>query len=228
MPSWIPTFNSIYERLFDRYGPQAWWPAQGRFEIALGAVLTQGTAWTNAAKAIRCLKEAGADRPETLARLSEAALARHIRPAGFHNVKAARLMAFTAWWLDNGGHRGLNALPTATLRASLLAVNGVGRETADAIVLYAFQRRVFVIDAYARRVFSRVGLVSGDEKYEHLRAKLEDAFTGEAPECNEYHALIVEHGKVHCRSRPLCEGCPLAGLCEFRKRTAPSPAGGRG
>lgn len=217
MPPQSATFDSIYDRLLARYGPQGWWPARGRFEIAIGAVLTQGTAWTNAAKAIHCLKEAGSHRPEALARLSNAVLARRIRPAGFHNVKAARLKALTAWWLDNGGYRGLNAWSTEALRAGLLEVRGIGRETADAIVLYLFERRVFVVDAYARRIFSRVGLIGGREGYEHLRARLQDDFSGQTPECNEYHALIVEHGKVHCRTRPLCEGCCLAGLCRFRE-----------
>lgn len=209
------TYNDIYQRLMNCYGPQAWWPARGRFEIAIGAVLTQGTAWTNAAKAIASLKRTRSHRPEALRKLPRPRLAERIRQAGFHNVKAARLKALADWWLDHGGYRGLQRLPTDELRGGLLAVHGIGRETADAIVLYVFERRVFVIDAYARRVFSRVGMIGGGEGYEVLRRGIEDAFTGGAAGCNEYHALIVEHGKTYCRSKPLCGGCCLVAVCEY-------------
>lgn len=209
------TYDKIYNRLIDRYGPQDWWPARGRFEIAVGAVLTQGTAWTNAAKAIGNLRQTRSLRPEAIRQLSESRLAERIRQAGFHNVKAARLKALTDWWLRHGGYRGLQRLPTDELRYGLLDVHGIGRETADAIVLYVFERRVFVIDAYARRLFSRIGMIDGEEGYEMLRRDIEDAFTGRAPECNEYHALIVEHGKTHCRSKPLCGSCCLESVCNY-------------
>lgn len=209
------TYDTIYERLVNRYGPQGWWPARGRFEIALGAVLTQGTAWTNAARAIENLKRTRLHRPEAIRQLSQPQLAGQVRPAGFHNVKAARLKALAQWWLDNGGYRGLRRLSTDALRGGLLGVHGIGRETADAILLYVFERRVFVIDAYARRLFSRVGMIDGDEGYELLRGALEAAFTGRAPECNEYHALIVAHGKTHCRAEPRCGGCCLMAVCDY-------------
>lgn len=211
------TYDQIYDRLMTRYGPQGWWPARGRFEIAIGAVLTQGTAWTNAARAIASLKRTRSHRPEALRKLPPARLAECIRQAGFHNVKAARLKALAEWWLEHGGYRDLQRLPTDELRSGLLAVHGIGRETADAIILYVFERRVFVIDAYARRVFSRVGIIGDDEGYETLRCRTEDAFTGGVAECNEYHALIVEHGKTHCRPTPLCDGCCLAAVCDYAK-----------
>lgn len=198
-----------------RYGPQGWWPARGRFEIAIGAVLTQGTAWTNAARAIGRLKRNRAHRPEAIRRLTRAQLAECIREAGFHNVKAGRLKALTDWWLEGGGYRGLQRRPTDELRGGLLDVHGIGRETADAIVLYVFERRVFVIDAYARRLYSRIGLIDGDEDYETLRGDIQNAFKGGAAACNEYHALIVEHGKTHCRARPSCDGCCLASVCSY-------------
>ncbi len=207
--------NEIYDRLMDRYGPQGWWPARGRFEVVLGAVLTQGTAWNNAARAIDSLKRARSHRPEAIRQLSSARLASLVRPAGFHNVKAARLKAVADWWLANGGYRALHRLSTDELRRGLLKVHGIGRETADAILLYVFERRVFVIDAYARRLFSRIGLIDGSEPYESLRGDFEAAFTGGTPECNEYHALIVEHAKTHCRSKPLCRGCCLEAVCEY-------------
>jgi len=212
------TYDDIYHHLMTRYGPQGWWPARGRFEIAIGAVLTQGTAWTNAARAIARLKAARRHSPEAIRALPPSRLAGHVRPAGFHNVKAARLKALAAWWLDGGGYRGLQRLDTARLRGGLLAVHGIGRETADAITLYVFERRVFVIDAYARRLYARLGIAQGDEPYESLRGTIERAFKGGAAECNEYHALIVEHGKTHCRARPSCGGCCLASDCNYANR----------
>lgn len=209
------TYDQIYDLLLDRYGPQGWWPARGRFEVAIGAVLTQGTAWTNAAKAIAALKRTRSHRPEAIRQLPASDLADRIRPAGYHNVKAARLKALTAWWLRGGGYRGLHRLATDELRHSLLEVHGIGRETADVIVLYVFERRVFVIDAYARRLFGRIGLIDGDEGYEALRGCIEAAFSGGVAECNEYHALIVAHGKAHCRARPLCGGCCVASVCSY-------------
>lgn len=207
------TFNEVYDRLLGRYGPQEWWPANDPFEIVVGAVLTQGTAWTNAARGIEALKTTRSLHPAAIDALSGPALAERIRPAGFHNVKTGRLKAVSGWWLDGGGYRGLRSRPTGDLRAGLLRTHGIGRETADAIVLYAFGRRVFVVDAYARRVFSRVGLIEGGEGYEKLREEFEERFDGNSEGCNEYHALIVEHGKVHCRARPRCHGCCLADVC---------------
>jgi len=215
VPSAYHPHDSVFERLLERYAPQDWWPARGRFEIALGAVLTQGTAWVGAARAINQLKAAGAHRPAPLDDIGRARLARIIRPAGFHNVKALRLKALARWWLDNDGYRGLRGRPTAALRAELLRVHGIGRETADAILLYLFERRVFVIDAYARRLLSRLGLIRGNEGYEALRALMEEHFSGGVQGCNEYHALIVAHGKSHCRARPVCEGCCLSDLCVY-------------
>ncbi|HSH43192.1 MAG TPA: hypothetical protein VK973_13790 [Arenicellales bacterium] len=208
------SYDAVYQRLMRRYGPQGWWPARGRFEVALGAVLTQGTAWTNAARAIAVLKATRSHRAETLARMSQQDLAQRIRPAGFHNVKAARLKALAANWINGGGYRGLSRLPTGELRRRLLAIHGIGRETADAITLYAFERRIFVIDAYARRLFSRIGMIDGDEAYDTLRVSIEDEFTGGVSACNEYHALIVEHGKTHCRATPVCRGCCLRPVCD--------------
>jgi endonuclease-3 related protein len=211
------TFDDIYKRLMDRYGPQGWWPGRGRFEVAVGAVLTQGTAWTNAAKAIAALKQTRSHGPEGMARLSVAQLAARIRPAGFHNVKAERLKALTAWWMEHRAHRGFRSASTDAIRESLLGLNGIGPETADAILLYAFEKRVFVVDAYARRIFSRVGLIDGGETYERLRGRLERHFSGGVRECNEYHALIVQHGKSHCRTSPLCSGCCLASVCAHNR-----------
>lgn len=207
------TYNRIYARLLKRYGAQDWWPADDPFEVAVGAVLTQGTAWLNAARAVEALKQSKALNPRSIAAMPESSLAATIRPAGFHNVKAGRLKGLTGWWLASGGRRGIQGMTSECLRDGLLGIRGIGGETADAIMLYAFERRVFVVDAYARRVFSRIGLIDGDEKYESLRLSLERTFNGAAAACNEYHALIVEHGKTHCRPQPRCNDCCLADVC---------------
>lgn len=198
------------------YGPQDWWPATTRFEVLVGAVLTQNTAWTNVEKAIANLKAAGLLDAQALLALPEADLGQIIRPAGTYNVKAKRLQALCRWFVEQGGFEGLDTWSTPFLRAALLGVHGVGRETADAMLLYAFDRPVFVVDAYARRILGRLGLIEGEPDYETLRASVEDAAPGDTDWFNELHALLVTHGKVHCRPRPRCAGCPLAAVCPAR------------
>lgn len=205
--------KAVYRRLLAAYGPQGWWPGETPFEIAVGAVLTQNTAWTNVERAIAGLAQAGALSPQAIAGMRLDRLGRLIRASGYFNVKARRLRALCRWYLEQGGHDGLQALETNELRPRLLAVHGIGPETADDILLYAFERPVFVIDAYTRRVFSRLGLLDGESGYEHLRAAFERALGPDVPLYNEYHALIVRHGKDVCRTRPRCGGCVLARRC---------------
>ncbi len=204
---------AVFRALLERYGPQHWWPGEGPFEVMVGAVLTQNTAWENVERAIARLKAAGALDARVIAASEPRRLAEWIRPAGYFNVKARRLQAFCAWYLERGGLEALRRQPTETLRADLLAVHGIGPETADDILLYALGRPVFVIDAYTRRLFARLGLVGEDWGYERLRAWFEDGLPREVPLFNEYHALIVRHAKEHCRKRPRCAGCPLASRC---------------
>ena len=207
---------AVYRRLHAAHGPQHWWPGDSAFEIMVGAVLTQNIAWSNVEKAIANLKRAKALSPEAIAGATHRELANWLKPSGYFNVKAKRLRAFCAWLLAQGGTRRLAHWPTKKLREALLGVHGVGPETADDILLYAFQRPVFVIDAYTRRMFGRLGMVRGDEPYETLRAEIETRLGADAPLFNEYHALIVAHAKDMCRPKPRCAGCALAVLCPSR------------
>ncbi len=179
----------------------------------VGAVLTQNTAWTNVEKAIASLKRARALTPEAVVQAPHKKLAGWLRPSGYFNIKARRLTSMCRWLLGHGGVKQLARLSTHDLRNALIAVHGIGPETADDIVLYAFNRPVFVIDAYTRRIFSRLGLIKGDEGYETLRHLFEASFRPDVPLFNEYHALIVKHGKDICRKKPLCAVCCLAGAC---------------
>lgn len=203
----------IYDRLLERYGAQHWWPAETPFEVMVGAVLTQNTAWSNVEKAIANLKAMdGGLGLESLLAVPEERLAAAIRPAGYFNIKAQRLLSLCRFLRR---HQGLERLETERLRAALLSVHGVGPETADDILLYAFDRPVFVIDAYTRRLFSRLGLVDGKRGYESFRGGFEAALESDSALFNEYHALIVVHAKAHCRTRPVCGECPLRDRCPY-------------
>lgn len=203
----------IYEGLFKAYGDQAWWPAESAFEVAVGAVLTQNTAWTNVEKAIAKLRNAGCLSLPGLLALEPVQLAELIRPCGYFNVKAERLCNLCVYLDAQGGIEGLSSWSTERLREGLLSVKGVGPETADDIVLYAFDRPVFVIDTYTRRLLSRAGLARGDEPYEELRSGFEKALPADAELFGQYHALIVRHAKAHCSKRPVCQGCRLFDGC---------------
>jgi len=184
----------------------------------VGAILTQNTAWTNVEKAIANLVIANLVKhdklsPEAIIAARRDHLANWLRPSGYFNVKAERLKNFCRWYVEAGGFDALSKLDTGTLRDTLLSVNGVGPETADDILLYAFGRPVFVIDAYTRRLFSRLGLIVGDVAYEDLRLACEDRLSVDAGLYNEFHALIVLHGKTICRVRPRCGDCVLRQNC---------------
>jgi len=207
---------AVYRRLSAAHGPQRWWPGDSAFEIMVGAVLTQNTAWTQVEKAIGNLKAANALSAEAIVSAPHRRLAGWLRPSGYFNIKARRLRAFCEWLLGNGGVRRLGRLPTDRLRDSLLRVHGIGPETADDILLYAFGRPVFVIDAYTRRIFSRLGLIAGDEKYETLRLAFESRLERDARLYNEYHALIVRHAKEYCRPHPHCTQCVISDFCASR------------
>jgi endonuclease-3 related protein len=203
----------VYARLLAANGKQHWWPGDTVFEIMVGAVLTQNTAWTNVERAIANLKKAGALSPQSIVKAPPRRLAGWLKPSGYFNVKARRLRAMCRWLLEQGGTRKIARLPTHELRQALLAVHGIGPETADDILLYAFRRPVFVIDAYTRRIFQRLRLIEGNEDYETLRRMFETTLDSDTQLFNEYHALIVAHGKDVCRKRPLCRDCCLAERC---------------
>jgi endonuclease-3 related protein len=207
----------IYRSLLAHFGPQHWWPGETPFEVMVGAVLTQNTAWGNVEKAIANLRAVGALSCRALLAMPEAELAQQIRPAGYFNVKAKRLCALCGFLLE----KGVADLPERlrergdvhTLRKALLAVHGVGEETADSILLYALHLRAFVVDAYTRRSFSRLGLLGGDESYGEVQALFQRHMPPDTAIYNEYHALIVRHGKDICRPKPRCPLCPLNRRC---------------
>jgi len=203
---------AMYRALFKAYGPQHWWPGDTPFEIMVGAVLTQNTAWINVEKAIGNLKRERLLSPARLRAVTPRRLAQLIRPSGYFNIKAgrlARLMAFLAGRYGGSLARMLRDDP-AELRKGLLLVNGIGPETADAIMLYAAGKPVFVVDAYTKRIFDRHGLVSEDARYDHVQQLFMDSLPRNAGLFNEYHALLVMVGKRHCKkSAPRCSGCPL-------------------
>ena len=201
----------IFRSLRDAYGPQAWWPAESAFEVVVGAILTQRTTWTNANRAIDGLRSADLWSFPAIRSASEDALADAIRSAGCYRQKTATLRAFADAIVGRAGGdlAAFLALPTKALRRELLAIRGVGPETADAILLYAAGRPSFVVDAYTRRLFERLGTLDGREKYAAVRDRLMAALPPDLALYNEFHALIVRHGKTHCRAAPRCEGCPL-------------------
>lgn len=205
--------RQVFATLDANYGPQGWWPAQTPFEIMVGAVLTQNTAWTNVERALERLTGRCPLTAESILALDEPALADALRPSGYFNVKARRLRSFCQAFVAAGGHTALAALDTLELRRCLLGIGGVGPETADDILLYAFHRPVFVVDAYTRRLFTRLGLLNGDEVYETIRAAFETALGPDVPIFNAYHALIVRHAKEVCRTQPRCAGCCLRAGC---------------
>ena len=211
-------FMQVFDRLYAAYGPQHWWPGDTPFEIMIGAVLTQNTSWTNVEKAIDNLNTNQALHPQVILDTHHKRLASWLKPVGYFNVKAKRLKSYCAWYLQEGEIEVLAKLDTLSLRESLLSVNGVGPETADDILLYAFERPVFVIDAYTKRLFSRLDYVGEDESYEVLRATFEKKLQKHNKKVwlfNEYHALIVHHAKYFCKTKPACEHCCLKKRCQY-------------
>jgi endonuclease III related protein len=210
----------VYRRLLRHRGPLGWWPAATPFEVCLGAILVQNTAWTNVEKALAELRGRGLLSFQGLFPLAAADLAPLIRSAGCHNVKARRVRNFLDFLGREYGGRSdaMSAEAPAALRAKLLAVAGIGRETADSIVLYAAGLPLFVIDAYTRRVFSRLGLVDGDEPYDVLQRAFMDALPADPGLFGDFHAQIVELAKDVCRPRPRCPACVLAPACPSAAR----------
>jgi endonuclease-3 related protein len=203
------------ERALAHYGPLRWWPGRSAFEIAIGAILTQNTAWTNVEKAIAGLRRERLLSLETLGTLTESEIAPRIRASGYFNQKARTVRAFLDWLTLRPG-RGVRVKlrgPLEEVRASLLGVRGIGPETADSILLYAADRPTFVVDAYTRRIMSRHGLVSESVSYAALKAWFEEALPPDVGLFSELHAQMVNVGKDHCRKRRAdCDGCPFAGL----------------
>lgn len=203
----------IYDRLLAFFGHQHWWPGETRFEIMVGAVLTQNTAWTNVAKVITNLKDQGLLSFEAMAAMPHAALAECLRPSGYFNVKASRLQNLFAMVESryNGDLDRLAQDELPSLRQALLSVSGIGPETADSIILYATGKPIFVVDAYSYRILSRHGIISDDgADYHTMQELFMDALPADPALFNEYHALIVRTGKEFCKkNNPRCDSCPL-------------------
>ncbi|KYH30511.1 ultraviolet N-glycosylase/AP lyase [Moorella mulderi DSM 14980] len=207
---------AIYNRLYNYFGPRHWWPADTSFEVIVGAILTQNVAWKNVEQAIANLKAAGLLDPEAMYRATTAELEPHIRPAGYFRTKAKKLKAFVEhlWKRYNGSLTAMFSRPLAELRPEILAIYGIGPETADAILCYAGNYPIMVMDAYTRRVFSRLGFF--DEKITYQG--MQEFFMANLPQdqylYNEYHALIDGLANQLCRkNRPDCSKCPLGDIC---------------
>jgi endonuclease-3 related protein len=204
--------QDMYHAMHARFGHQGWWPGQTPLEICVGAILTQNTNWTNVAKAIANLKNAGALDLPALHALGHGQLAELIRPAGYFNIKAKRVKNFASRVMEtfDGDLRAFLDRPVSSLREDLLSINGIGRETADSMILYAAGKPTFVVDAYTYRILLRHFLIAREDDYESIKELLESALPADLDLYNDYHAQLVAVGKNYCRPAARCEGCPLA------------------
>ncbi|OHB52399.1 MAG: endonuclease [Planctomycetes bacterium GWF2_39_10] len=205
------TLLQIYQKMLDTLGPRQWWPGETPFEVVIGAILTQNTNWSNVEKAIKNLKQAGKLTPKGIHELNVTELAQLIRPSGFFNVKAKRVKAFVNWLFSkyDGKLPRMFAQDLQTLRSDLLAVKGIGPETADSILLYAGNLPTFVVDAYTYRIFSRHELIPEESTYDEIKSLFEENLPKDVKLFNEYHALLVNIGKIFCKPKKVCEQCPL-------------------
>lgn len=224
----------IYKRLLEYFGPQNWWPVDWgyhkrnktdwRFEVIIGAILTQNTRWKNVEKALENLKKEIILDCRKILNLSVERLSELIRPVGFYRIKAERLMNFCKFLCERYGCNldKLGSLSLEELREKLLSIKGIGKETADAIILYAFEKPIFVVDVYTRRIFSRIGLVRGNEEYNEIRKMFEREIDRKIKKkeklleiFKEYHALIDELAKNICKKEPKCRDCPIKDICGY-------------
>ena len=213
-----PSLLSVYRLLRRAHGHAGWWPARTAFEVCVGAILTQNTAWSNVEKALAVLRRRGLLFPSKLRRVPLSRLGALIRSSGVFRVKARRLRAFLDFLqIEYGGRLArMRKEEPQVLRRKLLAVHGIGPETADSIALYAAGQPVFVVDAYTRRIFTRLGVLQGGESYDEIQGVFMEALPREAALYNDYHAQIVRLAKDACRVRPRCEVCPLTKGCPKR------------
>jgi endonuclease III related protein len=205
----------MYVRMLDQCGPQHWWPAETPFEVMVGAILTQNTSWRNVERAITNLREVNLLSFEAMAALPTGLLAEYIRPAGYYNVKAHRLGNLLSLISEqhNGDLEGFLGQPLALLREQLLAVKGIGPETADSILLYAAQHPIFVVDTYTYRILFRHDLINAECSYHELQELFMDHLPADTQLYNEYHALLVRVGNRYCKKKsPDCDQCPLQGI----------------
>jgi endonuclease-3 related protein len=207
-----------YHRLLDHYGRQHWWPAESTFEVMVGALLMQQTAWSNVEQAIANLKGAGLLEPHRLAAASVSTIRRHVRVSGLYRTKPARLKAFCRHLLErsDGDLTKYFDRPTEAVRLDLRSQAGVGPETADSILLYAGRHPVFVVDAYTVRIGRRLAFYRTDD-YDAIQGFFERHLPEDASAYKEYHALLVHHAKTLCRPRPKCGPCPLKSMCAYAR-----------
>lgn len=227
--------NGIYRILRKSYGKQGWWPivnpVSGKseygisaprdeydiFEIAIGAILTQNVAWINVEKALLALKKKRLLEPSKLYKAGHDDIASCIVSSGYYNQKTKKIKNFLSWFREYGfSFEKLMEMKTDKLRGELLGVNGIGPETADSILLYGLRRKIFVVDAYTKRIYSRLGFIDINDSYEEVRNMFQKSTSGGIGRYNEYHALIVVHGKDICKNKPLCGTCCLNTICPSR------------
>lgn len=209
--------TQIYNTLFNCYGPQHWWPGDSPFEVIVGAILTQSAAWINVEKAINNLKEADVLNPVSLRQLPHEKLAELVYSSGYFNAKARKLKAFVEH-LRREHRDSLESLFSSDitqLRTELLSLYGIGPETADSIILYAAQKSIFVIDAFTIRILNRLGISTSQSDYHKYQALFMENLPHDEQMFNEYHALLVRHGKEVCKKKPLCNQCCLSKFCLY-------------
>jgi endonuclease-3 related protein len=202
---------SLYSDMHARFGHRKWWPAESPFEVCVGAVLTQNTAWKNVVKAIDNLKAASALDPFRIHSMPCGDLAALIKPAGYYNVKARRLRYFVDHLvLKHAGQlSSLFSSPVHELRNELLSIRGIGKETADSMILYAANKPIFVVDAYTRRVLSRHNMIDEKADYDAIQDLFHASLPRDTGLFNDFHAQFVAVGHHHCKRKPLCRDCPL-------------------
>ena len=212
---------ALYKILLRHFGFRDWWPGETQFEIIVGAILTQQTSWSNVEKAIASLKLHGALKPEAIATMPEAKLQKLIRSSGFYRQKAKRLKAISKHILsDSGSVQGFLSRDKTALREELLSMDGIGSETADSILLYAAGKRIFVVDAYTKRIMSRLYGINPDIGYGELQSYFQAELQKSVRIYKDMHAQLVELGKNYCKARPECEPCPLKSRCKYYKTNA--------
>lgn len=210
----------IYSLVYKMYGPRYWWPADSAFEVMVGAILTQNTNWANVEKAISNLKKERLLSPARLYRLNIKRLARLIRPCGYYNIKASRLKNFLSYLFlrYSGKLTNMSRQRTRVLRKEMLGVKGLGPETVDSIILYGLKKPIFVVDAYTRRIMNCQGIINSNSSYDEIQAVFMKNLPKSVKLFNEYHALLVEHGKRVCKSSPRCQECVLRALRKESKK----------
>ena len=211
------TLKQHFNKLNELYSTENWWPASSKFEVMVGAILTQNTSWSNVDKAINNLKNSIDLHPLNILRTSNEILEILIYPAGYYRVKTRRLKAFCEMMIAefDGSEYKMQQLPWQETRSILLNVNGIGPETADDILLYALNKPVFIVDQYTMRIFSRLGYRPIYDSYGEWQTFFMQSLPNDADLFKKYHALIVSHAQLLCRKSPLCEACPLNKVCQF-------------